>query len=87
VENGNDRVGYYPSSRKGVRAIRDLLITCLSIKDTNKKSVKTAVKIIILQGSDLARNFTLENDSRGVKLRPVDYLVGVYYQRILKFSL
>ena len=48
------------------RAIRDLLITCLSIKDTNKKSAKIAVKTIILQGSDLARNLTLENDDRGL---------------------
>ncbi|WP_181316543.1 hypothetical protein [Photobacterium iliopiscarium] len=49
-----------------MRAIRDLLITYLSIKDTNKKSAKTAVKTIILQGSDLARNLTLENDDRGL---------------------
>ena len=32
-----------------VRAIRDLLITYLSIKDTNKKSAKTAVKTIMVQ--------------------------------------
>ena len=34
------------------RAIRDLLITCLSIKDTDKKLAKIALKTITLQRAD-----------------------------------
>ncbi len=33
-------------------AIRDLLITCLSIKDTDKKLAKIALKTITLQRAD-----------------------------------
>ena len=52
VENDNYSVATIRHLGREVRAIRDLLITCLSIKDTDKKLAKIALKTITLQRAD-----------------------------------